>query len=183
MLLSREKSQLLIVDVQERLVPAMHDGARMIERCAVLLQAAARLGVPVTISEQYRKGLGATIGRLNDLRGDAVLLEKSHFSCAHDASIAARIGALSAQGRRQLVVGGIESHVCVLQSALGFKDAGLGVAVVADAVTSRHPDSVALALDRFRATGIAVISTEMALFEWLDVSGTPEFKELSILIK
>jgi len=183
MLLDRARAQLLIVDVQDKLLPAMHDGARMVERCGILLQAAQRLGVPATLSEQYRKGLGATVARLGNLKGDAPILEKSHFSCAADAGLAARVQALAAAGRRQLVVAGIESHVCVLQSALGFKDMGLEVSVVADAVTSRHPDSVALALDRCRAAGVHVVNTEMALFEWLHVSGTPEFKELSRLIK
>ncbi|MDX2144810.1 MAG: hydrolase [Rhodospirillaceae bacterium] len=183
MLLDRARSQLLIVDVQERLLPAMHEGERMVERCAVLLQAAQRLRVPVTLSEQYRKGLGATVERLHNLKGDAPVLEKMHFSCAADGAITARLQGLAAHGRRQVVIGGIESHVCVLQSALGFKAMGLDVFVVADAVTSRRPDSVALALDRFRANGVGVINTEMALFEWLHVSGTAEFKELSKLIK
>jgi nicotinamidase-related amidase len=183
MLLDRARSQLLIVDVQERLVPAMHEAERMVERCAVLLQAAARLGLPATVSEQYRKGLGATVTRLDNARGDAPILEKMHFSCAADPGLAARVGGLAAAGRRQVVIAGIESHVCVLQTALGFKAIGLDVAVAADAVTSRRPDSVALALDRCRANGVAVVNTEMALFEWLEVSGTPEFKDLSRLIK
>lgn len=161
----------------------MHDGARLVDRCAVLLEAAATLGIPATISEQYRKGLGPMVERLHNLKGDAPVLEKMHFSCARDGGISARISALAVGGRRQLVMAGIESHVCVAQSALGFRDVGLEVAVVADAVTSRHPDNVALALDRFRANGIEVVSTEMALFEWLDVSGTIEFKSLSKLIK
>jgi nicotinamidase-related amidase len=183
MLLDRARSQLLIVDVQERLLPAMDDGARMVERCAILLQTAARLGVPATVSEQYRKGLGATVERLHNLRGDAPLLEKMHFSCAAAPAIAARVQALAAAGRRQIAVAGIEAHVCVLQSALGFKAMGLDVYVVADAVASRAPDSIALALDRCRAAGVNVINAEMALFEWLHVSGTPEFKDLSKLIK
>lgn len=183
MLLSRERSQLLIVDVQEKLLPAMHESARLVERCAILLEAAATLGIPVTVSEQYRRGLGPTVERLHNVKGDAPVLEKMHFSCARDQDIAARVGALAAAGRRQLLVAGIEAHVCVAQSALGFREQGLEVAVVADAVTSRHPDNVRLALDRFRANGVEVVSTEMALFEWLDVSGTPEFKSLSKLIK
>lgn len=183
MLLVRDQSQLLIVDVQERLLPAMHEGERMVGRCALLLEAAARLGVPVTVSEQYRKGLGATVERLHNVKGDAPVMEKMHFSCARDPAMTARITDLAATGRRQVVLAGIESHVCVLQSALGFKEMGLDVAVVADAVTSRQPESVALALDRYRAAGVSVVNAEMAVFEWLDVAGTPEFKALSALIK
>lgn len=180
MLLSRDRAQLLIVDVQERLLPAMHEGERMVGRCALLLEAAARLGVPATVSEQYRKGLGATVAGLHNAKGDAPVLEKIHFSCARDEAITTRVQGL---GRRQVVIAGIEAHVCVLQSALGFKAMGLDVAVVADAVTSRQPDSVALALDRYRANGVEVINAEMAVFEWLDIAGTPEFKSLSQLIK
>jgi len=183
MLLDRKSAQLLVVDVQERLLPAMHEGARLVERCAALMQSAQRLGIPVTLSAQYRKGLGPVIARLDNLKGDAVELEKMHFSCAADAGILARIDALAKAGHTQLLLCGIESHVCVLQSAVGFKELGLHVAVAADAVTSRRPESVALALDRLRSNGVEVVNTEMALFEWLHQSGTAEFKELSGLIK
>jgi nicotinamidase-related amidase len=183
MLIAVDRVQLLIVDVQERLLPAMHDGDAIVARCGVLLQAATELGLPATLSEQYRKGLGPTVTRLDTLKGDAPILEKMHFSCAADPGLAARVGALAAQGRRQLVVGGIEAHVCVLQSALGFAAMGLDVFLVADAVTSRQPQSVKIALDRARAAGVHVVSTEMVLFEALHVSGTPAFKRLSQLIK
>lgn len=173
----------MIVDVQDRLLPAMHDGERMVEHCGVLMQAAQRLNVPTTVSEQYKKGLGPTIERLSNLKGDAPVLEKMHFSCAADVAIVNRTQNLTNAGRRQVVIAGIESHVCVLQSALGFKDMGLDVFVVADATTSRKQESVDLALDRYRAAGVHVVSTEMALFEWLHIAGTPEFKELSKLIK
>jgi nicotinamidase-related amidase len=182
-ILDRDRSQLLIVDVQEKLLPAMHDGDRMVEQCGVLLQAAAELGVPVTMSEQYRKGLGPTVERLDNLKGDATVMEKSHFSCAADTDILSHIADQADTGRRQLVVAGIESHVCVLQSALGFKQGGMDVFVVMDAVASRRPESVDLARDRLIANRISAVNTEMVLFEWLQVSGTPEFKTLSKLIK
>jgi nicotinamidase-related amidase len=183
MLLDRARAQLLVVDVQERLLPAMHEGERLVERCAILMQAAQRLGIPVTVSEQYRKGLGATVARLDNIKGDAAVMEKMHFSCAADPAIAAHVDGLARGGRSQLVICGIESHVCVAQSALGFKAMGLPVTVVADAVTSRKPDSVALALARLSAGGVTVANTEMAVFEWLHQAGTPEFKDLSKLIK
>lgn len=182
MLLERARSQLLVVDVQDRLLPAMHEGERLVENCAILMQAAHRLGIPVTISEQYRKGLGATVARLDNVKGDAPVMEKMHFSCAADGGINARVRALGADGRPQLVICGIESHVCVLQSALGFAD-GLDVFVAADAVTSRKPESVAVAKERYAAEKVGLVTTEMAVFEWLHVAGTPEFKDLSKLIK
>lgn len=183
MLLSADRSQLLIVDVQDRLLPAMHEGEAMVDRCAILLQAAQELGVPATISEQYRKGLGATVARLDNAKGAAPVMEKMHFSCAADPAIGKHVRDAAANGRRQLVVAGIESHVCVLQSALQFKEQGLDVFVVGDAVTSRRPESVAFAFERMRGAGIDVVNTEMALFEWLHVAGTPAFKSLSKLIK
>ena len=183
MLIDRARSQLLVVDVQERLLPAMHEGASMAANCAILMQAAHRLGIPVTISEQYTKGLGPTIAPLAAIKGDARVMEKMHFSCADDTGISTRVRGLASEGRAQLIVCGIESHVCVLQSALGFAGGGLNVFVALDAVTSRKPESVAVARARFAAEKVGVITTEMVVFEWLHVSGTPEFKELSKLIK
>ena len=183
MLLDAARSQLLIVDVQERLLPAMHDGDAMVESCVVLMHAAQELGLPTTISEQYRKGLGATVARLEHIRGAAPVMEKMHFSCAADPAIAKHIGDLAGAGRSQIVIAGIESHVCVLQSALGFKAQGHEVFVVADAVTSRRPESLAVALGRLRADGVSVVNTEMAVFEWLHIAGTPTFKALSRRIK
>lgn len=183
MLLDRARAQLLVVDVQDRLLPAMHEGEAMVERCAVLMQAAQRLGIPVTVSEQYRKGLGATVARLDNVKGGAVVLEKMHFSCAANPAIAAHVEGFARSGRSQVVICGIEAHVCVTQSALGFKAMGLPVTVVADAVTSRRPDSVRLAFDRLSAAGVTLANTEMAVFEWLHQAGTPEFKDLAKLIK
>ena len=183
MLLDAARSQFLLVDMQERLVPAMHEADALLDRCAILLQSAAEVGVPGTVSEQYRKGLGATVARLDALRGDATVIEKMHFSSAADPSQSGRVVALAAQGRRQLVIAGIESHVCVLQSALGFKEMGLEVFVVADAVSSRKPDSIKLAQNRLRQSGVSIVNAEMVLFEWLQISGTPQFKAVSKLIK
>ena len=104
--------------------------------------------------------------------------------CSSDLSgQVARVRILAGQGRHQLVVAGIESHVCVLQSALCFKDMGLDVYVVADAVSSRKPESIDLATQRMRQNGVSVVNTEMVLFEWLHIAGTPQFKAVSKLIK
>ncbi len=183
MLLDAARSQFLLVDMQERLVPAMHEKDALLDRCAILLEAASELKVPGTVSEQYRKGLGATVERLGNARGDAPVLEKMHFSAAADPAMAARVRALAGAGRHQLVVAGIEAHVCVLQSALGFKDMGLDVYVVADAVSSRKTESIDLATKRMRHNAISVVNTEMVLFEWLHIAGTPQFKAVSRLIK
>ena len=183
MLIDATKTSLLIVDVQERLLPAMADGAGVVSRCLVLLKAASLLGVPVAVSEQYPKGLGHTVGGLKAELGDAEIFEKLAFSCWRDISMRAAFIRLHDMGRPQIIVAGIEAHVCVLQSALDLAQAGFGVFVVADGVSSRNESSKTLALTRMGQSGIDVINTEMTVFELLGKAGTAEFKELSALIK
>lgn len=179
MLLDRRRSLLCVIDIQERLLTAMTAGEGMLKATRTLIQAARRLDIPVLASEQYPKGLGATVP---DLAGDlktGEVFEKTAFSCARDPGFAT---AVSGCQRRQLVLCGIEAHVCVLQTALGFRAAGYDVAVVRDAVTSRAPESVTAALERLTLAGIPTPTVEMALFEWLEEAGTPEFKDLRGLI-
>ncbi len=180
MLLDRQRSLLFIVDIQERLAPAVAGADAVIDRARILVEAANRLGVPVVASEQYPQGLGHTDQRLRSLLEGALTLSKVAFSAAGDPEIARRV---AAQGRDQIVIAGMEAHVCVLQTALAYRDTGREVAVVADAVGSRLPERKALALERMRGHGIELVDSEMVLFEWLGAAGTPEFKELSQLIR
>jgi nicotinamidase-related amidase len=179
-LIERDRSLLLMVDVQERLLPAMAAPDRVLANCAVLLKAAARLGVPVLASEQYPKGLGPTVADLRALVPAAALFDKLAFSCTGDPQLAAR---LAAAGRDQVVICGIEAHVCVLQTALGTQAAGLAPIVVRDATSSRQPESKQAAFDRLRDNRVETATTEMVLFEWLGRAGTEEFRELSRLIR
>jgi nicotinamidase-related amidase len=179
-LLSREHSQLLVVDMQERLAPAVQDAQRAIHNTLVLMQAGARLGVPLTVSEQYPKGLGRSVPAILERASVHCIVEKLHFSCAAAPQVRARI---NAQACNQIVITGMETHVCVLQTALGLRAAGKEVFVVQDAVSSRTLENKAAGLERMRAAGVHVVTTEMVLFEWLQRAGTPEFKELSGLIK
>ena len=180
MLIDAKRSCLLVVDVQDGLGPVMADPRRVYRGCSLLLRAAARLDVPVLVSEQYPKGLGHTVGELLALAPEDSVMEKLHFSCAADEPIRAR---LEGFGRNQVVVAGIEAHVCVLQSCLGLKQQGYEVFVVGDACSSRDPANHQAAMARLAAGGVSVVTLEMALFEWLHVAGTPEFKEISRLIK
>jgi nicotinamidase-related amidase len=175
-----EKSVLLIVDVQEKLLPAMAEADLVVRGCATLLAAAQEMRVPVLVSEQYPAGLGGTVETLRAAAGDATVVDKVHFSCAADEDWMA---AFSRLGRTQAIIAGIEAHVCVLQTALALLEQGIEVAVVADAVSSRRPGNKALALDRLRANGVEVVSVEMVLFEWMHSAQTPEFKAISKLIK
>ena len=180
MIVKPEASCLLIVDVQDRLLPAMHTADEVAENCAILLRAAGRLSVPVLVSEQYPKGLGHTVAALADLAPPDSVVEKIHFSCAADETLAGRIAALD---RGQIVIAGIEAHVCVLQSALQLIQQGRECYVVADATSSRREASKATALARLQAEGARVVTTEMMIFEWLGRAGTDAFREVSRLIR
>lgn len=184
MLLSSEQSCLLVVDVQERLLPAMSAPDTVVQSIKLLLKAAATLEVPVLASEQYPRGLGPTVPELAEHLGQYPPMEKIEFSCAANPDIADRINSL---GRRQLVICGIEAHVCVLQTAIGFAADQTApdrqAFVVADAVSSRDPRNQEIALERMRRSGVEVVSSEMVVFEWLGRAGTPAFKELSALLK
>jgi nicotinamidase-related amidase len=180
MLIERDKSCLLVVDVQEKLAPAVSDPADVIRNAGILMRAGARLGVPLVVSEQYPQGLGATVPELRALAPESARVAKLSFSCADDPALRQRIK--EAQ-RSLIVIVGMEAHVCVLQSALGLQQAGYKTVVVADAISSRAPANRDAALQRLRENGVEVATTEMVLFEWLGQAGTPEFKELSKLIR
>lgn len=180
MLMKADSSALVVVDVQERLAPALHEPARVIENCARLMQGAEILEIPMLVSEQYPKGLGKTVPELAKLAPAGVTFAKLHFSCAADPEFASGFKGL---GRKHAIVCGMEAHVCVLQTAIGLKGAGYEVSVVGDAVTSRVESNVELAIERMRAAGVTVVSTEMVLFEWMAVAGTPEFRAITSLIK
>jgi len=180
MLLERDRSCLLIVDVQERLTPVMSDPRRVLHNCVLLMRAAQRLGVPILVSEQYPKGLGPTMVDLRPYLPEAGALPKLHFSAAADQAILAK---LQGFGRGQVVIAGIETHVCVLQSAIDLKAKGFEVMVAADACASRRIESEQMGWSRMRQCGVELLSVEMVLFEWMHQAGTPEFKELSALIK
>ncbi len=180
MLLQRDHSCLLIVDVQERLAPVMSDPRRVLHNCALLMRAARRLEIPILVSEQYPKGLGPTMVDLREFLPEEGALPKLHFSAAADEAILAK---LESFGRRQVVVAGIETHVCVLQTALDLKARGFEAMVAADACASRRVESEQMGWSRMRQCGVELLSLEMVLFEWMHKAGTPEFKELSPLIK
>ena len=184
MLLNAERSHLLVVDVQARLMPAIHEGESVLRQVTILLEVAKRLGVPVTVSEQYPKGLGHTVPPVREaLPADAVVLPKTTFSAARDPSISERMAILRADGRSQAVVCGAEAHICVLQSALELRSAGLDVFVVADAVSSRSPHSVSAACARLLHAGCHWVTTEMVAFEWMEQAATEDFRALAPLFK
>lgn len=177
-LLSRTASRLLVIDMQERLLAAMPDAAPVIEACSLLAGGAQLLGVPIQATEQYPRGLGPTVEPLRGLLGTPV--EKLRFSAAASFAWCAAVGETD---RPQVVLAGIETHVCVLQTALDLLAAGFAVSVAADAVTSRDPHDARCAFDRLRDHGATVTTTEAVLFEWCESAAASEFKALSALVK
>jgi nicotinamidase-related amidase len=180
MLMRAEQSFLLIVDVQEKLAPVVLAPDAAIANTTTLAKAAERLGVPRLASEQYPKGLGRTVPALAALLPAGAVHPKVHFSCFSEPGWAERVKSL---GRRQAIVCGMETHVCVLQSALELKAAGYETFVVADAAASRRAESHRFGLDRLRSAGVSIVTTEMVAFEWLQRAGTAEFRDLLTLIK
>lgn len=177
MLLMRvETSCLLVVDFQERLMPAIYQADLVVANSAWLIQIARRLGVPVLASEQYPQGLGHTVAAIRELLPAEAFMAKTHFSCAAERDCMRRIDAL---GREQIIVIGAEAHVCVLQTALDLRAAGKEVFLVADAVSSRSPRDVELAVERMRADGVRIVSREMVAFEWLHQAGDDRFRAIS----
>jgi nicotinamidase-related amidase len=181
LLLERDNAMLLLIDVQERLAQAMPPEAlaQALRNAAVLIKAAVRLGLPVVASEQYVKGLGSTIPELRALLPDAPL-EKLEFSCGSNKPLARQI--LKA-GRSQVIVAGMETHVCVFQTVRDLLRGDLAVFVPQDAVVSRTEANRAVGLRLCEKSGATLTSTETVLFDLLGVAGTPEFKELAPLIK
>ena len=176
MLISKTDSCLLIIDVQERLTPAMNDPRRIIDGCARLLKGAGILGVPVLITEQYPKGLGASLPEIRDAAPQtAAYFEKTNLSAVRENGFTEHLISLK---KKQVVIAGIEEHICVLQTAVELKEAGFDVFVATDACGCRTPENEQIADRRLTQEGIFPVSVEMVLFEWLRKAGTPEFKDI-----
>ncbi|MBK8183612.1 MAG: hydrolase [Candidatus Competibacteraceae bacterium] len=176
MLMRAETSCLLVVDFQERLMPAIYQADQVVATAAWLIQIAQRLGIPILASEQYPKGLGPTVPAVRALLPADAFMEKIHFSCAAELECMRRIDMLA---RNQVILVGAEAHVCVLQTALGLRMTGKEIYLVADGVSSRSPRDVELALERMRADSVRIVSREMVAFEWLHEAGTDRFRAVS----
>jgi nicotinamidase-related amidase len=179
-ILDRERSALLIVDMQEKFMPAIADYAHIEKNIVTLARGCRILNVPLFYTEQYPKGLGRTTEHLAAELHELQPFEKLRFSAAGEHSL---IDALKEKNISQLVLTGIETHVCVLQSALDFLHLGYVVHVIQDGTGSRKTSDRESALRRMQQNGITVSNLESALFELTVTSGTNEFKQISKLIK
>lgn len=175
MLMDKAQSALLIIDLQERLMPAIHRGEAVVEQAVWLCRLAGMLEVPMVLTEQYPKGLGQTLSAVREQTALAERREKLCFSAAAESTL--EQSALERQ--KQVVICGAETHVCVLQTAIELQQAGKQVFVVEGAVGSRDPRNKELALERMRQHDIEIVTAEMVAFEWLRRAGSDEFRQVS----
>lgn len=211
LLLSVPQSQLVVIDVQERLLPVIRDHQAIAASIRFLMDAAAILNVSAVVTEQYPKGLGRTVELLRDHSATITTPEKLKFSAAETLMTEPSVSGVSAQEHlrsasfgfnmlptaqeaasalehprpkaQQLVLAGIETHICVLQSALELFESGFQVFVAADCVGSRHPDDHRWALDRMASAGVIITTAEAIAFEWCERAGHDSFKALSRLVR
>jgi len=178
--LRRARTGLAVIDIQERLLPAMFEPERMVQNSVRLVKGAGVLGLPVFATEQYRKGLGLTVAAVAEAMPQISPLEKVAFSACGAEGF---LPALARANLEAVLLCGLETHVCVLQTCLDLLAAGFSVFVAADAVSSRTPENHRLGLERMREAGAVLVSTEMALFELLERAGTEQFKQILALVK
>jgi nicotinamidase-related amidase len=179
-LLDRNRSALVLIDFQERLFPHVHEHPRVMARIDLLLFAANLMHIPLLLTEQYPKGLGSTIEEIRKALPQIQPLEKMDFSCVSAPGFKER---LSSFHRDQIVLAGIETHICVAQTALDLASQGENVFVVADATSSRRPLDAQIALQRLDRSGLTITTAEAVVFEWLRRAGTEEFKAMQPKLK
>ena len=179
--LNAEESLVLIIDIQERLLNAIFNKEIVAKKSAIIAKAADILGIPVIVTEQYPKGLGSTVVDIkNNLNEGSLFFEKTAFSKLNDEEIYNKI---KASQKRQIVIFGIETHICVNQTITALIKEGYDVSVIKDACGSRTEAEYHAGLDRMKENGAHILTTEIALFEWLKGAKHPKFKEVQSLIK
>lgn len=176
---NRTTTALLVIDVQERLMPVIQGSEGIFSNVNKLLSGAAVLGISTIVTEQYPKGLGHTCTEIQ-IPENVSIDEKMCFSCMRSDSVLAK---LKQNNISDIIICGVESHICVLKTALDAIEQGFTVHVVQDAVSSRTIENKGIAIDRMRQSGTLIVSTEMILFMLIDEAGTDEFKAISKLIK
>ena len=178
-MLRSEDTAIVVVDVQAKLVPAMDQAERVVHNVRTLAASAGVLGLPIVWTELNSRALGPTVAELADvLPGEPI--EKMTFSCAKHPPF---LDALAAAAKPQILLAGIEAHVCIYQTAMDLIDAEYEVHVVADAITSRDPENKAVALTKMRAAGANVTTVEMAVFELMVTAEHERFRDILRIVK
>jgi nicotinamidase-related amidase len=174
-------SRLVIVDMQDKIAGVMPAEAmgKVVKHCNVLLQSAALLEIPALYTEQYPQGLGATLPSVAEGLKQSPRVEKTAFSCCAEPTFCRQL----TSDRPQIILAGMEAHICILQTALQLKEQGHQVFVVEDAIISRDGANKANAIARMREAGITITNTESVIFEWLGKAEGDAFKQISRLIR
>ena len=180
MRITKENTIGLIIDIQERLLPAMFEKETLLKNNQILISGLNELGIQLVVTQQYTKGLGETAEEIRVVISDFSYIEKRDFSCCNESAFSEKLKEFNA---KNIIICGIESHVCVLQTAVDLKAAGYNPVVVMDCVSSRVPASIEIVKDRFRFEGIMMTSYESVLFELTRSAAAPEFKTISKLVK
>jgi len=180
--LRAERCALVVVDIQEKLLPPIFEKDRLLRNAQLLVRLAGILQIPVVVTTQYARGLGAIVPPLAELLGERPCIDKTSFGCFGHEPFCSALEALPGQ-RDTLLICGMETHICVLQTVLAARQRGYGVHAIADAVSSRTELNWKLGLERMRGAGAVLASTEMAIYELLQASNTPQFKEMLPYLK
>ena len=175
-----QDSLVFVVDMQEKLVVAMHEKEELIERNITLLNGARAMELPIMLSQQYTKGLGNTLAEIYEAAGTTDFYEKKDFSCWDDEGIRK---AIEATGKKNIIVTGTEAHVCVLQTCMDMKAAGLNPILVVDCIGSRKKNDRKFGVKRAMQEGITVTTAEAVLFELLRSAKSPYFRDISAIVK
>ena len=179
-MINLDNAALLIIDVQAKLVPLIREHLKLVKKINLLLNIFSKLELPILLSEQYPIGLGKTVSEINANSAKILKNEKTTFSCWKNLDFKKNLSKIS---KKQLILCGIETHICVLQTCLDLINNSFEVFVAEDAVNSRNEKSHLLGIERMRSSGINIVSVEMVLFELLGNSKHKDFKELSKLIR
>jgi nicotinamidase-related amidase len=171
---------LLIIDIQERLAVVMKERERVVKNSQHLIELAKMTGMPVVVTEQYPKGLGRTVPELQSVLPENAPVEKISFDCCGQSGF---LEELKAHNKKTVIMAGMETHICVLQTCIGLLRAGVNVHLVQDAVCSRTEENWRTGIEFMRDAGAVVTCTETVLFQLLKVAGTEEFKKISQRIK
>ncbi len=180
MRIRREKTLGVVVDVQSRLLPHIHENQRIVKNMVKLIKGLKILDIPLVVTQQYTKGLGLTVPQIEEALQDYDPIEKLAFSCCGSPDFMEKI---TESGKNNVILMGIEAHVCVLQTAIDLAALNYQPVIIADCVSSRKPEDKAIALDRMKTEGAILSTSESILFELCEIAGTPAFKEISKLVK
>ena len=176
----KENTIAVVIDMQEKLLPHMHESEKVKNNCITLVKGLKALNIPIVVTQQYTKGLGPTVPDMNEAIGNFSYIEKSTFSCYRETDF---IKVLNKSGKRNVIIMGIEAHVCVLQTTLDLLYNNFNPIVVTNAISSRNPEDKQVALWRMRDIGSIMTTYESILFELCKKAGTEEFKAISKLVK